>query len=345
MTNDAILPYFHPTQVILVDNDVDFLGNLSLQLDADLAYLLFDSTEKALHYINERESRIPSVPRFFRPVASEGQLAGRSANTAMELDVGAIAQEMFYSNRFARISVAMVDYAMPQMNGLELCRRIRNPSIKKILFTGVATEAEAIEAFNHGVIDHYIRKSEHRVYETVNQRIRELQFEHIREFFDKASGMFPVKTPKFLADRGVIELMSELRDQFAYVEHYLADEPDGLLLIDADAHIKRLVLADIDCNTRQSQWMTQAGAPARLCEQAMAGDLILDPSIASAAKQSVQTADHWLNWLRPGMRLTDSGSYRWALFEVSDGFSTEGRSVASFNKYLDWIDTQAFSMM
>ena len=41
-------PYFHPTQVVLIDDDIDFLGNLSLQLDADLAYLLFDSTRKAL---------------------------------------------------------------------------------------------------------------------------------------------------------------------------------------------------------------------------------------------------------------------------------------------------------
>jgi CheY-like chemotaxis protein len=345
MDKKEILPYFHPTQVVLVDNDVNFLGNLSLQLDADLAYLLFDSTEKALHYINDRENRVPSASRFFRPIAQAGQPVERGPSAAMQLDFDAIAQEMFFSNRFSRISVAMVDYAMPQMNGLELCRRIRDPSIKKILFTGVATETDAIEAFNNGVIDHYIRKSEHRVYETVNRRIRELQIEHIREFFDNASGMFRVTTPAFLADRGVIELVEELRQEFAYVEHYLVEDPDGLLLIAANARIKRLVLADVNCSIRQSEWMAAAGAPESLSEQVLAGDLILDPSAVSNQERSGGVQSQWLSHLRPGNRLPGSSAYRWALFDVQEIPNVSGRAVSSFNQYLDWIDRQGFSMM
>jgi len=343
MSNESLLPYFHPTQVVLVDNDIDFLGNLSLQLDADLAYLLFDSTEKALHYINERETHTPNTRRFLMPEADEH--AGRASGGVPQLDAGAIAQEMFHANRFAQISVAMVDYAMPQMNGLELCRRIRNPSVKKILFTGVATESDAIEAFNSGLIDHYIRKSEHRVYEAVNRRIRELQRAHIRGFFDSAAEVFRFGAPPFLSDHGVISLMEELRRRLSYVEYYLAAAPDGFWLVDADARVWRLVLSDAACRAAQAAFLDTHGAQDAVREQVMNGDQILDPCVMLAGGTPSDAQGQWVNRLRPAARLDGSSAYRWALFEAEAPDHGEERSVFSYNRYVDWIDTQAFSMM
>src|SRR5699024_5604677 len=134
----SILPYFHPTTVVLVDDNLDFLGNLSLQLDADLAYRLFDSPNKALEQLNNAARTRPLSERFFATIKDNRQ--GVPAEPVLRLDLAAIQREVRNTHRFAETAVVMVDYAMPKMNGLEFCKQIRNPHVKKVLFTGVADE-------------------------------------------------------------------------------------------------------------------------------------------------------------------------------------------------------------
>ena len=60
------------------------------------------------------------------------------------------------------IGVVVVDYKMPQMNGVELCKIIREHyHSKTILLTAEAGSNDAIDAFNNKLIDGYIRKNEH----------------------------------------------------------------------------------------------------------------------------------------------------------------------------------------
>ena len=51
-------------------------------------------------------------------------------------------------NASREVSVVVVDYFMPEMDGVTFCRRLNNPSIGKILLTGRAEDSVAIEAFN-----------------------------------------------------------------------------------------------------------------------------------------------------------------------------------------------------
>ena len=54
--------------------------------------------------------------------------------------------------------VAVMDVAMPELNGMEFCRRITDPSIRKIVLTGKADEHVAVKSFNEGLIDRFIRR-------------------------------------------------------------------------------------------------------------------------------------------------------------------------------------------
>jgi CheY-like chemotaxis protein len=46
--------------------------------------------------------------------------------------------------------VLVVDYSMPQMNGVEVCEALRHLPCKKILFTGAADEKVAVERLQSG---------------------------------------------------------------------------------------------------------------------------------------------------------------------------------------------------
>lgn len=348
MTDTRLAPYFHPTQIVLVDDDIDFLGNLSLQLDADLPYLLFDSAHKALGYINNRDSKAPSRRRFFSFDSQHAgsHLTGADGARKVSLDTVALAREMHFTNRFSRISIAMVDYAMPQMNGLDFCRQIRNPHIKKILFTGVATETEAVAAFNSGVIDRFIRKSDPDVYEQLNGAIRELQCAHILDTFTGASNVFDVQVPELLRDPAIETLLTNLRVRYELVEYYMAGDPTGFTLVDGDGGLYRLVIVEA---REQAQLIEEAeanGAPPECLKLLSAGDNLLDPALSAPARSV--TSDPYCQWkshIRAATRLEGKRSYRWAVFDTGQPGSGITPPSATFNRYLEWLDTVGYSLM
>lgn len=342
MNTTELVPYFHPTQIVLVDDDIDFLGNLSLQLEADLAYLLFDSTHKALSYINDRHAQEAPRQRFFRiaddvrpPVAGDGD----TPRPRVTLDTDALLREMHFTNRFSRISVAMVDYAMPQMNGLEFCRRIENPYIKKILFTGVATEADAVDAFNQGVIDRYIRKSEHQVYDNLNRTIRELQYAHIRDAFVAAGEVFDVDKPSLLSDPAIASLVQTLLAEHGFVEYYLCANPWGFLMVDGDGRLHRLVLHTRTNLKQEAQRARFAGAPKDCVDALAKARIVLDPAIKG------DQYGHWSRHVRAPERINGQQEYFWALFEANLEQGETGPPASTYNRYLEWLDTVGYSMM
>jgi CheY-like chemotaxis protein len=65
-------------------------------------------------------------------------LPADQCNVALDLErIYRIAEQR---QRFATPSVLVVDYSMPQMNGLEFCAAVAHLPCKKILFTGAADE-------------------------------------------------------------------------------------------------------------------------------------------------------------------------------------------------------------
>ncbi len=91
----------------------------------------------------------PSMLRFLQHLFTDG---GFETVTASD-GIGAL-REFFGS----RPDVAIVDLLMPQMDGFELCRRIREIShIPIIVLTGLEQVGEKVNAFNAGA-DDYVTK-------------------------------------------------------------------------------------------------------------------------------------------------------------------------------------------
>ncbi|RFA27297.1 hypothetical protein CAI21_14745 [Alkalilimnicola ehrlichii] len=175
---DDVLPYHFPTTVALVDDDADFLAKISLELDDDLAYRLFSSPSLALDFLAESEQREPLYRRCFS-LSYEGKDAARCEHL-IRCDVSRLEREVSNPDRFREVSVVLVDYDMPGMDGLEFCRRLRASKVKKVLFTGVVDEKVAVQAFNEGLIDRFIRKNADNAPALINATVRELQHEYLR---------------------------------------------------------------------------------------------------------------------------------------------------------------------
>jgi putative two-component system response regulator len=70
----------------------------------------------------------------------------------------ASAKELCRSSRWA---LAVIDYNLPDGNGLELLRAIkeRTPTLPVVMLTGEGSEAVAIEAFRHGAADYVVKSN------------------------------------------------------------------------------------------------------------------------------------------------------------------------------------------
>lgn len=345
MSTIETAPYFHPTQIVLIDDDINFLGNLSLQLDADLAYLLFDSTQKALAYLNRRQSSTIVRDRFFRetqPSRGKNGTAEDSRNL-LEIDIEAISQEMHSSDRFSQISVVLVDYAMPQMDGLQFCESITDPHVKKILFTGVATESLAVDAFNEGLIDQYIRKHEHAVYDRLNRAIRQFQRDYILDLFVAAADVLPLAVPDMLADPGIAGLIEELRKQSDLVEYYIACDPDGFFFATSEGKLKRVV-------TRTKRDLAMLGArldktdmPKDLTRRVTAAELIPNPHLDKPP--TATSVEQYRTDVAEAMPMPNGAhELKWALFDVTIN-DQPARLKPSYTEFLEWLDTVGYSMM
>lgn len=344
-TSLEIAPYFHPTKIVLVDDDIDFLGNLSLQLDADLAYLLFDSTRKALGYINQSRGRGNIADRFLRERSSspENSQIGEKEQL-LEIDSEAVLQEMYFSNRFSQISVVLVDYEMPQMDGLEFCRKIKEPHVKKILFTGVATESLAIDAFNDGVIDRYIGKHEPAVYDMLNQTIRQFQKDYLRDLFATAANMFSLVIPDLLADPGVAQLLEVLRRDHGMVEYYFADAPpDGFFFMNAAGDLKRVVVPTVCDLTTYGLQLAEAKVPLEFVDRILQGGIIPNPNIMKLAG-STSNEQYPSDALQARPMPNGEKHRKWALFDVVLE-SDYGRGRQGYSEFLEWLDTVGYSLM
>ena len=68
MADDTISvghPFYFPTQVILLDDDPDFLEGVSLMLNKCLSFKLFQSAQQALDYVNNAHRHVKILERCY----------------------------------------------------------------------------------------------------------------------------------------------------------------------------------------------------------------------------------------------------------------------------------------
>lgn len=334
MADRRILPYFHPTTVIFIDDSAAFLSSLDLQLSPGLAYRMFTSPVRALERINARRATPPLYVRCFSHYRRDDE---DDAQRLIHLDLNLIEQEVSNPQRFRDVSVVVVDYDMPAMAGLELIRNIDDKRIKTILLTGVADEKVAVQAFNSGIIDRFIRKNESDAIDKLNKAIVELQHEYFDEISQMLKGSLMLKSPSFLQRAEFETFFEQLRQQHDFVEYYLVENPRGFLLLSAGGRVKRLIVCDDKDLKDQIQLARKYGAPSEYIARLQRGE-----SIAYfydfIDEYFDRDACNWSDYFFPAHRLESDAPTYHAILEnppVDIEFDAESSTYHSYLRSLD----------
>ncbi len=127
MTDDSFSvghPFYFPTQVILLDDDPDFLEGVSLMLNKFLSFKIFQSAQQALEYVNNAHKHVHIQERCY----SNYKTGPLESDSLTHIDIDKLHLEALNGSRFQTASTVIVDYSMPEMNGLEFLLQLKNPS-------------------------------------------------------------------------------------------------------------------------------------------------------------------------------------------------------------------------
>lgn len=226
--------YYHPTTTVYIDDNKDFLSALTMKSQPG-SFKVFDDPHEGLVYI---ESQFKLSENF-----SKGQTLSPDINIPHKLVLpqNQICRKLNTLNRFSEPSVVVVDFSMPDLNGLDLCSQLSNPNSRKVLLTGVANERQAIHALNSDLIDFYIGKDEEELGNRLASIVGTLNARYFMDLIPLSNQDAVAQVP-YIFDSEFADYFEQLCEDLGIVEYYFVTNPGGYLLIDRHGNISRLIV-------------------------------------------------------------------------------------------------------
>ncbi len=141
--------------------------------------------------------------------------------------------------------VLFVDYTMPTVDGISYCKKISDRAVKKVLLTGNEDLNIAINAFNEGVIDHYVSKSDDHLFDKIPAIVNKMRL----QYFDEATRSLRAHCKSHCADKGYIDALAEYIKVIDPVKFCVIDDNGSYCFYDAQGNVHWFLIkskADLD---------------------------------------------------------------------------------------------------
>ena len=229
----------HPTTVVCVDDDSRFLDTLrTLLTTADICCKTFDKHQLAIPHINADTYR-QEFTHSLNHVENDDEF--------IESSLQVFVNELKKPKRYDQVSVVVVDYDMPGMNGLQLCESLINPHVKVIMLTGAADETLAVRAFNKGLIYQFVRKQDHYFVEQLIEAIHKAQQDYFHDISQFSLEILKNRShPTALTESAFKDYFQNLLSTHRIKEYYLAEETGSFIMVDDKKKLHSLVTLSDD---------------------------------------------------------------------------------------------------
>jgi CheY-like chemotaxis protein len=220
--------FFHPLTTVFLDDTEAFLDAICYQLSAHEKIIAFTNPEKALAIINaDSDTMTNAIFKSYNDVDSD-----HPSIKHIDLNIGHIRNAIYDAERFNHIGVLFVDYHMPEITGVHVCRLIVNRDIYKVLLTAEASLDIAVEAFNEGIIDKFVSKNNSDLINYLSGIIFRLKEEYFHRLSTSILSNLSSTLNDTLKATVFIELFNNIFHQSNAVEYYLLDASGSYLFLD-----------------------------------------------------------------------------------------------------------------
>jgi hypothetical protein len=219
------------------------------------------------------------------------------------------------------------------MDGVSFCQALQDLPCKKILFTGAADERIAVDAFNRGLIDRYIRKSADDALDQLERELAALQRQFFLEHSETVCEMLALHDFGFLNCGALAAVVDELYRTHGFVEHYVFPNPSGILFFDRAGKATLMIIETARGLHAQYEVARDSGAPPSLL-LALEEKRVLPffHHVGSDGMYSDKVGDQWHRFCRTPQICVGKDSWYWALFDLPPRFLDA--PPASFDKFL-----------
>jgi CheY-like chemotaxis protein len=259
-TQNTVLCCYHPTTPLLIDDEPQHLNGVMGMLRNVPKPYTYANPQEALKFIQEeyQPSLMPdalSINLKNTDADIETDRLSQHEHTFIDIDISVIHQVVFNPNRFKEIAVAIVDYAMPQLNGLLFFEQTQDVPFQKFLLTGHASQALGIEAFNVGTIHQFIEKTpsvfvtqegSQEFKKRLNAIFRQLEVRYFQLLFEDFYRQLVKNVKSALGEPFFAELFDRIIQENKIVEYYLVSDTGCFLMLDADGHKSWLIVKSED---------------------------------------------------------------------------------------------------
>jgi CheY-like chemotaxis protein len=215
----------------------------------------------------------------------------------------------------------VVDYDMPGMSGVEFLSSISNLRCAKVLLTGVADEAVAVKAFNAGIVDLYLRKTDADSANRLVHFLKDAKSRHCSESGWLALG----ENGMTYCDTRTRKVIDEVVAAEGIVEYYWRPEQNAILMFDRAGNPSIFVAWAENDWISQGEIVADEGGPAELLRQLAVREVmpLFWPDLAYRAGMEFRS-------LTPrGIPGWDDAFYVWTRIEPAD----IGQDILTFSQW------------
>jgi len=233
---------YFPTNVVFVDDNENFLDSITMGLSSHFRYKTFSKIREFNQFLAKNTNLLKNNS-WTKPTDSLSDCSEYEQHE-IAVNLHLIHEQIYNLQRYDEISVVVVDYAMPECNGIDLCKTIRqhNLNIQILLLTGEADHQIAVDAFNKGLIDKFILKEK---IETLGQKLNDIIAELAQNYFLHALGGVNsnlVGENSLQQQQPYLELFQSAYENHHACEYYLIDPSGGYLMLDENGNAKWLIV-------------------------------------------------------------------------------------------------------
>jgi len=286
-----------PTTHVLIDNEVNYLRGLSTILPLhNKIFRYFSDAQEALTWINDKsfEDEKNGVPLacFDKDFSSDFS----------QMCVEKLHKSVYSEKRFTGISAVLVDYDMPGLNGIELCRSIKNPHTQKILLTGFLGEREARHALNKGWIDMFLPKGEDSA-----QKISELISDADSNYFKNSNCILSAMIvsdmrKRILASNRFMKFFKDVYTSSSSVEFHMLSPNGDYLFVDAKGMTTGFSVQDVNRREEHLELARELSVSGDILTQLETGQVLF----CHAGEDGLPERKHWKYYVFPALMVDES---------------------------------------
>ncbi|MDR2724333.1 MAG: hypothetical protein LBB25_04000 [Holosporaceae bacterium] len=324
-----MLSCFFPTTVVLIDDNVGFLNSLEesmMSLIPGITIIKFSNQLEALKYVNESAA----WNRLNYADLTKGSEESTSDWKCIALNINYLHQEIYNGDRFSIISTVVVDHAMPGTNGVEICASISDSNIQKILLTGNAEDKVAIDAFNNGEINRYIRKGRNTFVEGIKEGIIKSIYQFFKNHANDIFKHLSVYDKTHLQDPVFSNFFSGICSKKDYIEYYMLDVFGGYLFLSSSGEPSLLsVLTEYE----MSRIIEIGKESGEISTEALKGLESREYMLVSHnCSGQLPPINEWEYYIRPASKLEGYQIYYFT-FAGAESLDLDFDSIKSFDKF------------